>query len=51
MEPFEHRIPLRQLILEMASYLKKELSAKMGNSLYYYFEKLKIILFIYFKRN
>jgi hypothetical protein len=32
MEPFEHRIPLRQLILEMASYLKKELSAKMGKN-------------------
>lgn len=32
-EPFEHRIPLRQIIIEMASYLKKELSEKMGVNL------------------
>ena len=38
MEPFEHRIPLKQLILEMASYLKKELSAKMGNFFVFLFQ-------------
>lgn len=32
-EPFENRVPLRQIIIEMANFLKKELSATMGINL------------------
>jgi hypothetical protein len=27
---FEHRIPLKQIVIEMASFLKQELSEKIG---------------------
>lgn len=30
--PFEHRRPMRQIVVEMAYYLKKELAEKTGSN-------------------
>jgi hypothetical protein len=47
-EPFENRIPLRQIIIEMANFLKKELSESMGSLLnLFYFYSWYIVPFIY----
>jgi hypothetical protein len=30
LEDFQHRVPLKQMVIEMANFLKNELSEKIG---------------------